>query len=125
MSSVLKTVALRDVRFYAYHGYYPEEQQIGGVFYVDIVLSLPAAGAATDELADTLNYEVLFAMAKEEMQKTSKLIETPAQHILKRVLDTFPNLTRIEVNIRKAHPPVAGEVAYAEVSLIHTNESEL
>ncbi|MCF8318871.1 MAG: dihydroneopterin aldolase [Sphingobacteriaceae bacterium] len=125
MSSVLKTVALRDVRFYAYHGYYPEEQQIGGVFYVDIVLSLPAACAATDELADTLNYEVLFAMAKEEMQKTSKLIETPAQHILNRVLVAFPTLTRIEVNIRKAHPPLAGELAYAEVSLIHTNDSEI
>ena len=120
MSSVLKTVALRDVRFYAYHGYYPEEQQIGGVFYVDIVLSLPAAGAATDQLADTLNYELLFAMAKEEMQKTSKLIETPAQHILNRVISTFPALTRVEVSIRKAHPPLAGEVAYAEVNLIHT-----
>jgi dihydroneopterin aldolase len=120
MSSVLKTVALRDVRFYAYHGYYPEEQQIGGVFYVDIVLSLPEAGAATDQLADTLNYELLFAMAKEEMQKTSKLIETPAQHILNRVISAFPTLTRVEVIIRKAHPPLAGEVACAEVSLIHT-----
>jgi dihydroneopterin aldolase len=125
MSSVLKTVALRDVRFYAYHGYYPEEQQIGGVFYVDIVLSLPEAGAATDQLADTLNYELLFALAKEEMQKTSKLIETPAQKILHRVLGAFPTLTRVEVNIRKAHPPLPGEVTYAEVSLIHTNESEL
>jgi len=120
MSSVLKTVALRDVRFYAYHGYYPEEQQIGGVFYVDIVVSVSVTNSATDELADTLNYELLFAMANEEMQKTSKLIETPAKHILNRVISTFPALTRVEVSIRKAHPPLAGEVAYAEVSLIHT-----
>jgi dihydroneopterin aldolase len=120
MSSVLKTVALRDVRFYAYHGYYPEEHQIGGVFYVDIVVCVSPTNSATDELADTLNYELLFAMAKEEMQKTSKLIETPAQHILNRVISTFPTLTRAEVTIRKAHPPLAGEVAYAEVSLIHT-----
>jgi len=120
MSLVLKTVALRDVRFYAYHGYYPEEQQIGGVFYVDIVVSVSAINSATDQLADTLNYEHLFAMAKEEMQKTSKLIESPAQKILHRVLGAFPSLARVEVNIRKAHPPLAGEVAYAEVSLIHT-----
>lgn len=120
MNSVLKTVALRDVRFYAYHGYYPEEQKIGGVFYVDIVVSVSAINSASDQLADTLNYEHLFAMAKEEMQKTSKLIETPAKHILNRVLEAFPTLARVEVNIRKAHPPLAGEVPYAEVSLIHT-----
>jgi dihydroneopterin aldolase len=120
MSSVLKTVALRDVRFYAYHGFYPEERQIGGVFYVDIVVCVSPTNSTNDELADTLNYEVLFAMAKEEMQKTSKLIETPAQHILNRVLGAFPALERVEVTIRKAHPPLAGEVAYAEVSLIHS-----
>jgi dihydroneopterin aldolase len=120
MSSVLKTVALRDVRFYAFHGYYPEEQLIGCVFYVDVVVSVAASHSANDELADTLNYELLFAIAKEEMQKTSKLIETPAQHILNRVLGAFPALARVEVTIRKAHPPLAGEVAFAEVSLIHS-----
>ncbi|MFM6953638.1 MAG: dihydroneopterin aldolase [Sphingobacteriaceae bacterium] len=125
MSSVLKTVALRDVRFYAYHGYYPEEQQIGGVFYVDIVVSVTEANSATDDLVDTLNYEYLFAIAKDEMQKTHKLIETPAQHMLDKVLGAFPAAARIEVSIRKANPPLAGEVAYAEVSLIHTNESVL
>ena len=34
----VQTIALRDAKFYAYHGFYPEEQLIGNHFLVMMIL---------------------------------------------------------------------------------------
>lgn len=120
MSTVLKKVALKDVRFFAYHGFYPEEQKIGSVFYVDIAVELPLTGNANDMLTDTINYEQLFLLAKTEMAKPSKLIETVAQHLLDHLVESFSTIQTASVCIRKQRPPLAGEVACAEVTLTYT-----
>lgn len=120
MSTVLKKVALKDVRFFAYHGFYPEEQKIGSVFYVDIEVALPLNGPASDLLTDTINYENLFLLAKTEMAKPSKLIETVAQNLLNQVVQSSPAIRTASVCIRKQRPPLVGEVACAEVTLTYT-----
>lgn len=117
MSSLLKKVSLKDIRFFAHHGFYPEEQLIGAVFYVDIDVELPLKKDASDVLADTVNYEILFSVAKTEMAKPSKLIETVAQNILNNILATCTDIRAAQVCIRKQRPPLAGEVTCAEVSL--------
>lgn len=110
-------VALKDVRFYAFHGFYPEEQLIGSVFYLDIAAECDAATNLNDDLSQTLNYERLFTIAKQEMNKTAKLIETVAQNILNQITKDFPQVHTAQVSIRKMNPPLSGEVGQSQVTL--------
>lgn len=117
MRKLSQTVALKDIRFQAFHGFYPEEQILGSVFYVDIETEFVLNENLNDDLTRTVNYETLFAIAAAEMKKNSKLIETVAQSIMNQIADEFPHLERIRVSIRKQNPPLSGEVGHSEVVL--------
>jgi len=117
MAKLFQQVALKEVRFFAYHGYYPEEQLIGSVFFVDLEVCFQNQSALGDQLANTVNYETLFSIAAQEMKKTAKLIETVAQRMLERVQSEFTGLKEIRVVIRKMHPPLAGEVGHSQIVL--------
>ncbi len=83
MGFIRRQVALRDVRFYAYHGFYPEEQVIGAVFYVDVETEFEQADSSEDELGNTINYEELFNIVQTEMKNTSnslKLLPKKSSH---------------------------------------------
>jgi dihydroneopterin aldolase len=76
-------VALQGAEFFAYHGFYPQEQLLGTRFVVDIeVVFENAYDFNDDKIANTVNYEELYLIAKTEMQHTRKLIETVAQSII-------------------------------------------
>ena len=120
MTKIRQQVALHDVRFFAYHGFYPEEQKIGSVFYVDIETYFHPDRKISDDLMNTLNYERLFATADAAMAQSSKLIETVAERILQELIHEFPYLEGISVRIRKMHPPLAGEVGASVVNLSWT-----
>lgn len=117
MAKLIQEVSLKDVRFYAYHGYYAEEQLIGSVFYVDVEVTFEKTSDLNDQLSNTVNYEHLFSIVEQEMKKTVRLIETVAQHILERVNTEFQGLESIRLAIRKMNPPLAGEVACSQVVL--------
>lgn len=54
MSHFKQTVALKDVKCFALHGYYPEEQLIGNHFVVDLETEFTPQGF-DDELGQTVN----------------------------------------------------------------------
>lgn len=112
------TVALEGMRFYAYHGYYPEEQLIGGYYMVDVYANANVQVAADqDELLATVNYETIYRIAKVEMQKKSRLIEHVAQRILDQIVLVCQTIQGIRVRVTKEHPPVGGQVQQAYVEL--------
>jgi 7,8-dihydroneopterin aldolase/epimerase/oxygenase len=102
-------ITLESLKFIAYHGYYPEENQLGGSFELDLVVDypLPLQGWE-DQLEDTVNYEQLYTIAREEMQNTQKLIETVALNILKKIGKQWPNILEATVKIRKKSPIIQG-----------------
>ncbi len=119
----LQTVALKDVKFFALHGYYPEEQLIGHHFLVDAsVTFLPSEDS--EALQHTVNYEVLNTIIGEEMQKTQQLLETVVKNILNRILAAFPFLITIAVGIKKMHPCMPGEVNHSFVQLHYTASTQ-
>lgn len=117
MGTIRRQVALQDVRFYAFHGFYPEEQVIGSVFYVDIETEFEQSELSQDELNNTVNYEELFSIIQLEMKNTCKLIETVAENILAATLNKFPELESIRIRIRKMNPPLQGEVGHSQLTL--------
>ena len=118
---ITQKVALEGVRFFAYHGYYAEEQKVGNEFLVDIETEILVGENLKDELSDTVNYERLFEIASFEMKTPRKLLETVAHRILKTILAEFSQLAKIRVGIRKLNLPVKGEVKNSLVELTYSN----
>ena len=111
-----QTVALKDVKCYAFHGFYPEEQLTGNHFLVDVEVTF-FPSTETEDLQKTVNYEVINAIILEEMRNIQKLLETVVKNMMDRVLAMYPFLLTADVEIRKLHPPMLGEVGYSVVGL--------
>ena len=83
-------VALEGLEFHAYHGVYPHERSSGNKFVVDIrVVTEFSDIAFQDELSGTINYEELYAIVKEQMERPSKLLETVGNAIAEKTLNNF------------------------------------
>ena len=111
-------IALEGIEFFAYHGFYDEEQKIGSKYSVDIKVEAPFEEAAIhDQLSETINYEQLYKIIKQEIKKPSKLLENIAKRILDKTIEHYPNIENIEVSISKFNPPVGGVCNRARVTL--------
>lgn len=114
-----QTVALKDVKCFALHGYYPEEQLTGIYFMVDAVVEFIPFGD-TENLQHTVNYEVLNTIILEEMAKTQKMLETVIKNIIDRTLTAYPFIQTATVSIRKLNPPMPGEIGHSFVQLSYS-----
>jgi 7,8-dihydroneopterin aldolase/epimerase/oxygenase len=118
MGIIRQKVGLQGVRFFAFHGFYPEEQVLGCEFIVDIITEFDVYGDGKDDISHTVNYERLFNIAKTEMEIPRKLIETVAHGILGKIRHEFLAVKCIRVTIKKMHPPLAGQVENSFIELI-------
>jgi dihydroneopterin aldolase len=111
-------IGVEGLQFYAHHGYYKEEQVLGGKYVVDIYFEIDLAEAsASDQLNKTIDYEQIYQITKVEMEAHSKLIE----HVCKRIMDAikakFDNITYLKVRVSKHNPPLKGNVERVFVEL--------
>ncbi|MBC7914838.1 MAG: dihydroneopterin aldolase [Pyrinomonadaceae bacterium] len=118
MGIIKQKVALHGVRFFSYHGYYPEEQILGNEFVLDIETEMEVYAHGNDDLGQTVNYERLFEIASSEMKAPRKLLETVAHSILEKIRHEFLAVKNIRVSIRKMNPPLAGQVDSSLIELI-------
>ncbi|HMN90615.1 MAG TPA: dihydroneopterin aldolase [Saprospiraceae bacterium] len=124
-------IALEGAYFRANHGFYPEENETGNDFildvYVDVDIELAAEmdelyepveqEATEDETPLSANYETIYLLCEQEMKKTSKLLESVAQRIADRLNDYFENLRGVRVRLKKVQPPLRGRVDCAWVEV--------
>jgi len=109
MEKTLGLVKLEGLEFFAYHGYYDEEQAMGNKYNVDLSIYLDLHGPAeSDKLSDTINYEELYKLVKGEMETPSRLLEHIAFRISNKILEVFKPVHEIEVSISKFNPPLGG-----------------
>lgn len=111
-------ISLEGIEFFAYHGFLDEEQKIGNKYAVDISTTVDfSAAAESDKLKETVNYEELYKIIREEINQPSRLLE----HIGKRIIDhcfkQFPEITGVTVSISKFNPPIGGVCQRAKVTL--------
>ncbi|MGA9651975.1 dihydroneopterin aldolase [Pedobacter sp.] len=119
MNHFKQTVALKDVKCFALHGYYPEEQLTGNHFIVDLETEFSPIGF-DDELGQTVNYEDLNSIILEEMKITQKLLETVLKNIISKVIKLYPFVEKIDVSIKKLNPPMPGQIGHSFVKLTYT-----
>lgn len=115
----LQTVALRDVKCFAYHGFYPEEQLTGIYFSLDVIVTF-VPGDESENLEKTVNYEVLNTIILEEMKVPKKLLETVVKNILEQIVSKYAFLKTAEVSIKKLNPPMPGQVGQSFVQLSYS-----
>ena len=115
-------IALHGAEFFAYHGFYPEEQRTGNCFIVDIDVEIEAAangGLTTDDLNDTVNYEELYDISALRMQQPQKLIETVATFIMDDIKARHSIAKKITVSIKKLNPLAGAKVKYTQITITY------
>lgn len=106
-------IAIEGMAFYAYHGFYEEEQKIGGKYLVDVYLQYDSADSwLSDDLSQTINYEIIYQLVKTEMDIPTKLIETLCRRIFDKVKQkseiTIGKSVSVTIKVTKNNPPVNG-----------------
>ncbi len=111
-------VALEGMEFFAYHGYYEEEQKIGNKYEVNFAITTEFEKAAEqDVLSGTVNYEILYQVIKEQMAIPSKMLEHVGHRIIEETFERFPEIKSAKIEISKFNPPVRGVCERARVTI--------
>lgn len=104
--------------FYAYHGVYGAERELGQRFEVDVDMYLDVSAAAEeDDLNLAVNYVEVYEVVKKIIEGPPyNLIETLAQVITDDVLKRF-SVKEVTVRVRKPSVALGGLLDYTEVEL--------
>lgn len=97
------TVFVRDLKLFARHGVHPAEGALGQRFALDLEarLDLGPAGRA-DDLALTVGYDAMIAVATEVFTaRPYALVEAAVEAVAAALLDRFPAIERVSVEVRK------------------------
>lgn len=105
------TIEVNGIKIYAFHGCLPEEEKIGGHYYVDVMLNTDFSQAAlSDDLSKTIDYVDVNRIVCEEMAVRSKLIEHVGQRIIDRFKKEIENIHAVRLKVTKICPPINGDV---------------
>nr|WP_293843321.1 dihydroneopterin aldolase [uncultured Arsenicibacter sp.] len=112
------TISLEGLEFFAYHGYYDEEQKIGNKYSVDITVTTDfSVGAQQDRLSGTVDYEKLYQIAAGVMARKARLLEHIARQLIEEIRMAYPVVTAVEVSVSKFNPPIGGVCHRARITL--------
>lgn len=111
-------ISIEKMEFYAYHGCFEEEQKIGTWFNVDLSLEVDTSKAEkSDNIEDTVNYQSVYQVVKEQMMIPSHLLENVARRILDAVGKNFPAVSYAWVKVKKMNPPLGGVMDSVSVEI--------
>lgn len=116
-------IELEEMEFHAFHGCFKEEQIVGNSFKVQFSFETNTQKAETsDNIHDTVNYQHVYNIVKEEMSIPAHLLEHVARRILDRVCQEHPNIENASVKVSKLNPPMGGKMQGVSVTLFKENE---
>lgn len=101
-------IKIENLKVFAYHGVFPEENEKGQFFYVDAVLYLHTRKAGkTDELSLSVNYgEVCHLIYNYMTKHTFCLLETIAEGLAENILLNFTLVEFVDLKIKKPEAPI-------------------
>jgi dihydroneopterin aldolase len=114
----LDRISLRGISGHGHHGVFAFERERGQRFVVDVECWLDLrAAAATDALADTVDYGALAkAVVSDIESQPLNLIEALAGRIADTCLAS-PRVQTVQVTVHKPEAPINAEVADVAVTL--------
>lgn len=111
-------IEIEGMEFYAYHGHFKEEQVVGNKFLVNISIETNCTIAGiSDNLNDALDYQKVYTLIKEEMEKKSFLLENICSRILDKLYLQFNSIEKASIKVSKINPPMGGQIKKVSVTL--------
>jgi dihydroneopterin aldolase len=111
-------VELEEMEFRAHHGCFKEERIVGNSFTVNFSFDTDTTKAEkTDNLDDTINYQAVYSLIKEDMSKPSHLLENVARRILDKICNQFPQIKKAVIKISKMNPAMGGKIKCVSVTV--------
>lgn len=116
-------IELEEMEFYAYHGCFKEEQIAGNKFLLNFSFETNTTQAEiSDNINDTINYQMVYNLVKEEMERPSKLLEHLARRIILKICNQFQTITKVKVKVSKINPPMGGKMKCVSLTLNYEQE---
>jgi dihydroneopterin aldolase len=97
-------ILLKDILLFGYHGVHPLENKVGTNFKID--LTLDVRDVVVKNIEDTIDYEKVYLLLKNEFGTTEQLLEVLAERIIEKISATFNGILQIELTIIKINPPI-------------------
>jgi 7,8-dihydroneopterin aldolase/epimerase/oxygenase len=116
---------LRALRAVGTHGVLPEERQRAQPFEVDLDIDADLRQAGqSDDLADTIDYGNLVAVAERVVQTVqAQLLERVVHVLADEVLAADARIAAVTVTVRKLRPPVPADLASSAVRVVRRRPS--
>lgn len=112
-------IRIEELKVFAYHGVFEEEKKNGQDFYVNAKLysDLKKAGM-TDALQDSTHYgEVCLQIEKSLTAESYDLIERAAEKTIEDILNHFPLIWKVTLELKKPHAPIPMEFESVSVEI--------
>ncbi len=106
------TISLHGIRIQAPIGVYAEEKLLSNRFEIDVDVWVEAKA---DEPWPFVDYTEINALVHQGFQARHDTLEAYVQEVYGRLRDAVFIASKIRVLLRKYHPPMSGEVGYAQV----------
>lgn len=113
-------IFLRGVELHAFHGLFDEEARLGQRFIIDMDWWVDtSAAAAGDDYLHTVGYEKVFALIHDiSSSRRFQLLEALGEALAHAVLERYPAVEKVRVEIHKPSAPIAGIFRDAGVEII-------
>lgn len=101
-------ITIYNLEVFANHGVFPEETALGQKFVINVIMHLDTSNAGrTDDLTASVHYgEVSFFIDRFMKEHTYLLIESAAEKMAQAILNQWPLIEAIDLEIRKPWAPV-------------------
>ncbi|MFQ5583709.1 MAG: dihydroneopterin aldolase [Calditrichia bacterium] len=119
----MEYIRLNNIIFYAHHGYYKAERELGQKFEVDVEMECQLSKAIeSDSLEHTINYKNVFDRINDLFNNYKfTLLETLADKIAKDLLKNF-DISSVRIRVRKPQVRLNGFLDNVEVEVFRKRE---
>ncbi len=112
-------VFVSNLCIHGYHGVIDAEKSLGQKFFVDIDCEIERPDPDLDKMSETVCYGALCDLAENiSGEGTFNLIEVLADRIAHAVLETYPIVRSVRIQIRKPSAPIRHVVDHVGVETV-------
>lgn len=109
-------IRIQSLSFFAHHGVYDEEQNLGNHFEVDVDIAVPDTFGGSDSLESTLDYVRVFdAIEARSVSKRYMILERLCADMCQDIIELDHAIGEVIVHLRKLNPPAKATVKYVEI----------
>jgi len=111
-------IRLNNIIFYAHHGFYKAERELGQKFEIDIEIGCDLKESAkSDDLTKTIDYSKIYTIAQETFSNYKfKLLETVAEKMAGEMIK-INGVKDVKIKVRKPHVPMNGLLDFVEIEI--------